>query len=117
MRPRAEPIRTAPWRDAATDPGAFRPVTDRVMGGQSTVSMRVERVGAWLAWRLRGRVTLENNGGFAQLSSTVAEDWSRYAGLRVHVCGDGGTWWLSLRTEQVRAPWQSWRAPLTTASG
>jgi hypothetical protein len=87
------------------------------MGGKSTVSMQVERVGTWLAWRLQGHVTLENDGGFAQLSSTVAEDWSGYVGLRVRVCGDGGTWWLSLRTAQVRAPWQSWRAPLTTTPG
>jgi hypothetical protein len=95
-------------------------VTDQVMGGMSGAHAAVARVDGTLAWHLRGEVSLENNGGFVQLSTTIPgapADWSGYSGLRLRVRADGGTWWVSARTQQVRAPWQSWRVPLTTQKG
>lgn len=111
-----------PWLDAR-HPGhrdALRAVTDRVMGGVSRASLAVERVEGRLAWHLSGTVSLDNNGGFVQMSTDVPDapaDWRAWRALRFTLYGDGGDWFVSLRTPQVRAPWQSWRAPLPAAKG
>lgn len=96
----------------------LRAVTDRVMGGVSEAQLSMAEVDGAMAWHLRGAVSLENNGGFIQLAADAPgapADWSAYRGLRLELRGDGGAWFVSVRTTQVRAPWQSFRAPLPAA--
>ncbi len=91
--------------------------TDRVMGGLSdmqTARVETER-GPGL--RLRGRVRLENNGGFIQARLPLARhgdalDGRNYTGFRVELRGAPGSWYLHLRTPDCRLPWQYYRADL-----
>ena len=74
------------------DFGAF--VADTVMGGVSQAHLGHELSGGRPCLRLRGDVSLENNGGFVQavldLSATDGSlDASSYRGLRLTVCGNG----------------------------
>jgi len=49
-------------------------ITDRVMGGTSNGSLTRETIGGKLANVLRGKVSLENNGGFIQVATPLALD-------------------------------------------
>lgn len=89
-------------------------ITDAVMGGVSRAVLSVEDVLGLPALRLRGMVSLENNGGFVQMALDLAQaghvlDASGYAGIEVKVCGNGESYGLHLRTADLTAPWQSYR--------
>ena len=90
-------------------------VTDGVMGGVSEGSLARKIVGRRPALRLRGRVRLENNGGFVQAALDLAldgttVDLSDQAGIELDVTGNGENYGLHLRTADVVRPWQSYRA-------
>ena len=72
--------------------------------------------------RLRGRVSLENNGGFVQVAldlsdSSASVDARAFAGVCLELHGDNGCYQLNLRTADCVMPWQSYRAPLQPARG
>jgi monofunctional biosynthetic peptidoglycan transglycosylase len=71
-------------------------IDDPVMGGLS--SSRVEcREGAMA---FTGRVSLENNGGFASIRSAAGRhDLRGYEGIELRVDGDGKTYKLNVRTD------------------
>jgi hypothetical protein len=88
--------------------------TDRVMGGVSDGSMVREIVAGQPAIRMRGDVSLENNGGFAQISLDLAPDGqavdvSAWSGLELDVFGNGEEYGVHLRTSDLTRPWQSYR--------
>ena len=89
-------------------------ITDSVMGGIS--SAKIPAVGRWSTrLRMRGDVSLENNGGFVQVALDLAPeggaiDASRWTGIEIDVVGNGERYNLHLRTEDVVRPWQSYRA-------
>ena len=89
-------------------------VSDKVMGGTSLGSMQREIIAGRPALRMRGKVSLENNGGFLQIACDLGEagapvDASGWAGIRLDVIGNDQTYNLHLRTTDVRRPWQSYR--------
>lgn len=93
--------------------------TDRVMGGQSQMESGMEVDGDRQVLRMRGRVSLENNGGFIQmrlaLASSGTYDAGRYRGVVAEVRSraphaDG--YFLHLRTRRTRFPWSHYRAPI-----
>jgi hypothetical protein len=91
--------------------------TDRVMGGLSDMSAGRIETEHGPALRLRGRVRLENNGGFIQARLPLAErgevlDGRDYDAFRVELRGAPGAWYLHLRTPDCRRPWQYYRAEL-----
>jgi len=51
---------------------AWRLVGDTVMGGVSRGTLTQENVAGRPAWRMRGSVSLENNGGFLQMALDLA---------------------------------------------
>lgn len=70
-------------------------IDDVVMGGVS----RSEMVLADGTAVFQGRLSLENNGGFASIRSRAGEhDLDGFDGLLVHVRGDGRTYGFRLRT-------------------
>lgn len=74
----------------------WQSIDDIVMGGvsHSTVDCRDG------ALRFSGIVSLENNGGFASMRSAPASyDLSGYAGIALHLTGDGRTYKLNLKTD------------------
>ncbi|MEO1267556.1 MAG: CIA30 family protein [Myxococcota bacterium] len=95
----------------------WQAVTDRVMGGVSEAGLaHVQLDGRWCV-RLRGQVSLENNGGFVQMAMNLGQggqqgqlDGSGWTGLEFEVRGNNETYHAHLRTPAVRRPWQSWRA-------
>lgn len=92
----------------------WRMVADNVMGGVSSGSLAAESIGGKQCLHLRGSVSLENNGGFIQaaldVERTAASDASAYRGLLLEVYGNDQAYNLHLRTDDIRLPWQSYRA-------
>lgn len=92
-------------------------VTDTVMGGVSTASLRRETYAGRAAWVLRGDVSLANNGGFVQMAGDLAPsgqvcDARTWDGVAIDICGNDAAYDLRLRTDQLRRPWESFRAEL-----
>jgi len=98
----------------AANGAEWRLFTDRVMGGVSNGTMTRETVSGRAAIRMRGDVSLENNGGFIQISLDLAPageaaDTSAWSGLEVDVLGRGEDYSLRLRTTDLTESWQSYR--------
>lgn len=93
---------------------AWRAVSDQVMGGVSSARMRRIQDKGRHALCLEGEVSLENNGGFAQINLDLAAagplDASDYAGVWLIQRGNGADYSLHLKTTATRLPWQSYRA-------
>jgi hypothetical protein len=98
----------------------WRLVSDQVMGGVSDGRMTYEEIEGRRALCLRGRIRLENNGGFLQLaldlSLSGSLDESLYEGVGLIVRGNAERYSLHLKTEDTRLPWQSYRQSFETAS-
>jgi hypothetical protein len=89
-------------------------VTDRVMGGVSDGTLVRETVSGRPALRMRGDVSLENNGGFVQMALDLTPDGgvvdaSAWTGIELDVIGNDEDYGVHLRTDAVERPWQSYR--------
>jgi monofunctional biosynthetic peptidoglycan transglycosylase len=94
--------------------GAWRAVNDGVMGGVSRGNIRrtARNTGVF-----EGSLSLENNGGFASVRTPLQHrDLSAYDGLEVRVFGDGRTYQLRLRTDDV-VDGVAYRADVETCAG
>ena len=85
-------------------------VTDRVMGGVSDGTLVRESVSGRPALRMRGDVSLENNGGFVQMALDLAPgggvvDASSWTGIELDVIGNDEDYGVHLRTDAVERPW------------
>jgi hypothetical protein len=94
--------------------------TDTVMGGVSRATMHRETVADRTAIRLRGDVSLENNGGFVQISLDFRPDGgsihaSSWSGIELDVLGNAEEYALNLRTTDLNRPWQSYRQTFKAA--
>lgn len=93
--------------------------TDRVMGGVSNASHSFEEEDGKHYIRLRGDVSLENNGGFVQTALPLTQngvlDASEYEGIRLTVRGNGERYQIHLKNSQTRLPWQYFYAPFQTS--
>ncbi len=93
-------------------------VADGVMGGVSDGGLRHDTYHGRMAAVLRGRVSLDNNGGFVQIAFDLRPDGSGFNasdwdGLEVQLCGNGEGYDIRLRTDQLTRPWQSFRTEVT----
>jgi len=97
---------------ASTLGPAWRFFTDGVMGGLSTGGMTTETVQGRSALCLRGQVRLEHNGGFIQMALDLPAlpDALPWRGVEIEVLGNAHRYGLHLRTADMTAPWQAWRA-------
>jgi hypothetical protein len=89
-------------------------VTDRVMGGVSRGTLANEIVSGRPAHRMRGDVSLENDGGFVQMALNLAPDGgvvdaSAWDGIEIDVIGNDEEYSVHLRTDALERPWQSYR--------
>lgn len=90
-------------------PGPWTIVNDGVMGGRST--SRAEAFGDGL--RFRGRLSLENNGGFASTRRSVDAVPSDAVAVRLDVRGDGRRYQLRLR-QDLQFDGVAWRTHFDT---
>lgn len=96
----------------------WRLFTDQVMGGVSTGTIVRDVVSGRAAIRMRGDVSLENNGGFVQIARDLSPDGdvvdaSLWRGIELDVFGNGEMYGVHLRTEATTRPWQSYRQTFT----
>jgi hypothetical protein len=106
----------------ASNGATWRYVADGVMGGVSRGAMTCEAIEGRPALRLTGQVSLDNNGGFIQLSLDLSDtgasvDASGFAGIAVDANGNGERYNVHLRTDDLRRPWQSYRQGFHAGSG
>lgn len=90
-------------------------LTDQVMGGVSVGSLSREIVEGHPALRMRGDVSLANNGGFVQMALDLAQDGgsfdaSDWLGLELEMLGNDQEYGVHLRTSDLARPWQSYRS-------
>ena len=93
----------------------WRMFTDRVMGGVSTADWAYETIDGRRCVRLRGDVSLANNGGFVQIALPLTEegrpfDASAFKGVRLWAYGNGEMYHIHLRSTDNRRPWQYYGA-------
>jgi hypothetical protein len=84
------------------------------MGGVSEATVVWDAVAGRRAIRMRGDVSLENNGGFAQIALDLSPeggvvDASAWSGIELDVFGNGEEYGIHLRTDALTKPWQSYR--------
>ncbi len=96
-------------------------IEDGVMGGRSDGAMTRETVAGRAAVRLRGDVSLENNGGFIQMAldadaSGDSVDASHWTGLEVDAFGNDEDYNVHLRLSGIWLPWQAFRATFRATS-
>ena len=94
---------------------SWQTFTDRVMGGVSDGQAAFETLDGKRCLRLRGRVSLENQGGFVQTALPLAKEGgslevSAFKGVRLLVKGNGHKYYIHLRTDDTRLPWQYYAA-------
>lgn len=90
-------------------------VADTVMGGVSTGQVTQREIAGREAMRLTGAVSTQNNGGFIQMAFDQRVDARGWTGIEIDVIGNGETYDLRLRTDQMTRPWQSFRMSFTTS--
>ncbi|MCU0841379.1 MAG: CIA30 family protein [Thiobacillaceae bacterium] len=101
--------------DLASNLGTpWRLVSDTVMGGVSAGRLEPVVLEGRPCLRLTGMVSLENQGGFLQMSLDLGPDGeldaSAYTGVELTTRGNGETYNVHLRNRDTRVVWQSYRA-------
>ena len=102
----------------ATIGSPWRLLTDQVMGGVSNGAMARVAIAGRPAIRMRGDVSLDNNGGFIQIALDFSPgggivDASAWSGIEIDIFGNGEAYGVHLRTDALTRPWQSYRQVFT----
>jgi hypothetical protein len=97
----------------------WQQVTDQVMGGVSEGSYGFFEIDGKRCIRLQGWVSLENRGGFIQVSLPLLNkggsfDASNYRGVRLLVRGNGERYYVHFKSMQTLLPWQLFSAGFPT---
>jgi hypothetical protein len=101
---------------SSPDAPAWRCFTDRVMGGRSDADAVIGAFHGRRALVLRGRVSLENRGGFIQAALALGArgaplDASAFRVIRLTVCGAAPATFVHLRSADTIFPWSHYAAP------
>ena len=95
-------------------PKGWQIVLDGVMGG----SRPAHRSGEGGTLRFTGELSLENNGGFSQIRTTVAEGtFAGTTGLLLRVKGDGRTYQCDIRSSRLRLMAGGYQSRFETKAG
>ena len=89
-------------------------VSDRVMGGVSNGVARFLTEDGKTFARLEGEVSTANNGGFIQMRRVLTNVPDTAEGLALTLRGNGARYFVHLRPEGVRRPWQYYQAAFDT---
>jgi len=93
----------------------WRLATDRVMGGVSDAEYVFGSDECFKYINMKGNVSLENNGGFAQVALPLAVnsttfDATAYSGVRFWVKGNGQQYYVHLKNDKTTLNWQYYSA-------
>ena len=82
--------------------------TDGVMGGLSIGKVNIDKIDTVPCYRMTGKVTTENNGGFIQIRALTKPNIyiKEYKGIFLKVYGNSKNYNLHIRTGYTVAPWQ-----------
>ena len=104
----------------ATSGNAWYLLTDGVMGGVSRGQLSLDTVDNRPCLRIKGDVSLKNNGGFVQivldLTNDILQMCADCTGVMLEVYGNNEQYNIHLRTQNITFPWQSYRASFTANS-
>lgn len=93
----------------------WRTLLDGVMGGLSTGRVTQPEAGVL---RFAGELSLERNGGFSQMQTTVAQgSLSGALGIEARVRGDGRTYQFDVRCSDVQVMAGSFQTEFATVAG
>ncbi len=93
------------------EPRWWRPVNDGAMGGLSESQIEITE---WATAVFSGKLSLENNGGFASVRRDRRNlNFAESIGVKVHVKGDGRTYQFRVQTKE-RADSFEYRAEFVT---
>ena len=81
-------------------------VSDDVMGGKSVGQLKISNDEGEMFYRLKGKVSTENNGGFIQFRSKIEISDTSLRGIRFKVRGNGEKYFVHVRTPFTFLPWQ-----------
>lgn len=90
-------------------------VSDRVMGGVSDGEHSFGSDDCFNYIKMAGDVSLENNGGFVQIALPLSDeskplDATAYSGVRFWVKGNNDEYYIHLKNNTTRLPWQYYLA-------
>jgi uncharacterized surface protein with fasciclin (FAS1) repeats len=111
------PLATAAESNLEFDSGTqgWQTVLDGVMGGLSTGRIEAGNGGTM---KFSGELSLENNGGFSQVRTSVPEGLLAGArGILLRVKGDGRTYQCDLRSSQLRLMAGAYQRTFPTVAG
>lgn len=111
----ADPMLIDDFSDGAES--RWRYASDRVMGGVSDGSASLGAEDGTSFAQLRGTVSTANNGGFIQIRQDLQTRLPAQAtGIAVRVRGNGATYYIHMRPEASRRPWQYYQAAFETTA-
>ncbi|SFS15694.1 CIA30 family protein [Yoonia litorea] len=109
----ADPMLIEDFGQDATERWGY--TSDRVMGGVSDGQAGLGRDGDLEFAQLRGQVSTANNGGFIQIRTNLSSPLPEAAtGLALRVRGNGARYYVHLRPDTARRPWQFYQAAFDT---
>ncbi len=95
----------------------WRYISDRVMGGVSDGGASLGSENGVTYAQLRGTVSTANNGGFIQIRQDLQTRLPADAtGIKLRVRGNGATYYVHLRPDAARRPWQFYQAAFDTTA-
>lgn len=90
------------------DPWEF--ISDQVMGGLSKGKLLSLSEDGEDFLRLKGKVSLENNGGFIQFKSEIDLNDNEFTRIRFFARGNNNNYFVHFRTNLTIFPWQYYAA-------
>lgn len=105
------------YRSSQHEPSPWSLISDQVMGGVSSATLRQAQRQNSAGTCLVGRTSLDNNGGFVQMKLDIeaSELHTHYQGLFIELAGSTHDYNLHIKTTQLTRPWQSFRCILSVA--
>lgn len=95
----------------------WRYTSDRVMGGVSDGRAGIGSADGVSFAQLRGTVSTANNGGFIQIRQDLATRLPADAtGISLRVRGNGDTYYVHVRPDASRRPWQYYQAAFRSSA-
>lgn len=111
----AEPMLIEDFSEGAET--RWRYTSDRVMGGVSDGRAGIGTEDGVTYVQLRGTVSTANNGGFIQVRQDLQTRLPNDAtGIALRARGNGATYYIHIRPDGSRRPWQFYQAAFETTS-